>query len=110
MDYLRGIAIIWSLCVLVLPGMYIGYKWVEADERREEEDRRLIEQRRREFAEDIEQCGQRMRNADRVREILNTRKQTIKYTGLFSGEDVERKLNNERGVSCAVLDLPTLWS
>ena len=95
MDYIRGLAIIWSLCVLCLPGAVICCIWEEWDKRREKKDRFLIDQRRREFAEDIEYCGQRMRNADRISEILNTRKQTIKYTGIFSGEEVERKMNNE---------------
>ena len=95
MDWLRGIAIIWSLCCLVLPVAIIGYVWERNETRRAKKDKFLIEQRRREFAEDIEQCGQRMRNADRVCEILHTPKQTIKYTGIFSGEEVERKLSNE---------------
>lgn len=95
MDWLRGIAILWSLSCLVLPSAIVMCIWEEYEKRREKKDKFLIEQRRREFAEDIEHCGQRMRNADRVCEILHTPKQTIKYTGIFSGEEVERKLSNE---------------
>lgn len=95
MDWLRGIAIIWSLCMLFLPGAIVMCIWEEVEKRRVQKDKLLIEQRRREFAKDIERCGQRMMNADRVSEILHKGKQTIKYTGVFSGEEIERKLNNE---------------
>ena len=95
MDWLRGIAIIWSLCALVLPGAIVMCIWEEVEKRRDKKDKYLIEQRRRQFAEDIEMCGQRMRNADRICEILHKGKQTIKYTGIFSGEEIERTMNNE---------------
>ena len=95
MDWLRGIAIILSLDVLFLFGAAVYYLWEKMNKHREQKDRALIERRRREFAEDIERCGQRMRNADRICEILHKGKQTIKYTGIFSGEEIERKMSNE---------------
>lgn len=95
MDWLRGIAIILSLDVLFLFGAAVYYLWEKMNKHREQKDRALIERRRREFAEDIEMCGQRMRNADRICEILHKGKQTIKYTGIFSGEEIERTMSNE---------------
>lgn len=98
MDYLKGLAIIWCICVLVLPIATAVCIWEENDKRKTKQYIRLTAQRRKAFADDIEQCGRRMRDTDRRCEVLNKpieKKQLIKYTGLFSGEEVERILNDE---------------
>lgn len=98
MDYLRGLAVIWCLCLYALPIMTVICIWEEIDKRREKKYNRLIAQRRKAFADDVQRCGRRMLDTDRRCETVNKafeKKQTIKYTGLFSGEEVERILRNE---------------
>lgn len=95
MDWLRGLAIIWCICVIVSPIMALCCIWEEIEKRIKKKDKYLIEQRRREFAEDCERAGRNMINADRIQKIVaeNGKKQNIKYTGLFSGADVETALS-----------------
>lgn len=98
MDYLRGLAIIWCLCLYVLPAMTIVCIWEEKDKRRAKQYSRLIANRRKAFANEVQRCGQRMRDTDHRCEVLSKpieKRQNIKYTGLFSGEEVERILNDE---------------
>lgn len=98
MDYLRGIAVVWRICVLILPIATAVCVWEEVDKRKKEKDRRKIARGRRLFNESVERCGRRMFDTDRRCETVNKafeKKQTIKYTGIFSGEEVERILRNE---------------
>ena len=98
MDYLRGFAVIWCLCLYALPIMAVICIWEEIDKRREKKYSRLIAQRRKAFADEVQRCGQSMRDTDHRCEVLNKpieKRQNIKYTGLFSGEEVERILRNE---------------
>lgn len=98
MDYLKGLAIIWCLCIYVLPVMTVACIWESIDKRNTKKYIRLTTQRRKAFANEVQRCGQRMRDTDHRCEVLNKpieKRQNIKYTGLFSGEEIERKLNNE---------------
>lgn len=90
-----GIITILIISIFVLPVLIWYMVWDSNDKKRREKAKRTLKKRKKEFAEECERAGQRMMNADRNKSIIEDnvpkKKQTIKYTGLFSGENAPKE-------------------
>lgn len=65
------------------------------DKRKEEKAKKKKERRKEQFKAECEAAGRNLMNADSVKAFIHTkgRKQTVKYTGLFSGAEIEKELS-----------------
>lgn len=83
------------ILLFVLPVLIWYMVWDSNDKKRREKAKKILKKRKKEFAEECERAGQRMMNADRNKSIIEDnvpeKKQTIKYTGLFSGENAPKE-------------------
>lgn len=90
-----GLITILIILLFVLPVLFCYMVWDSKDRKRREEAKRLLIQKKKQFKMECERAGQRMMNADRNKSIIEDnvpkKKQTIKYTGLFSGENSPEK-------------------
>ena len=80
-------------CVLLLPIMIYEH----FEKKRNDKAKRNKKQRKFEYQQECERLGRKMINEDNIRKVLaeNTKikkMQTIKYTGYFSGQEVEKML------------------
>ena len=90
-----GLITILIILIFVLPVLLWYMVWESKDRKRREEAKRTLKKRKKEFAEECERVGQKMMNADRNKSIIEDnvpeKKQTIKYTGVFSGENAPKE-------------------
>lgn len=80
-------------CILMLPIAICEH----FEKKRNNKAKRNKEQRRFEYEQECERLGRKMINEDNIRKVLaeNTKikkMQTIKYTGYFSGQEVEKMM------------------
>jgi hypothetical protein len=67
------------------------------EKKRNNKAKRNKEQRKFEYEQECERLGRKMINEDNIRKVFaentkNKKMQTIKYTGYFSGQEVEKML------------------
>ena len=90
-----GLITILIILLFVLPVLIWYMVWDSKDRKRREEAKRLLIQKKKQFKMECERAGQKMMNADRNKSIIENnvpeKKQTIKYTGLFSGENAPKE-------------------
>lgn len=86
-----GLITILIILIFVLPALLWYMIWESNDKKKRKQAKRISTQRKKEFKMECERAGQRMMNADKSKAIIESnipkREQTIKYTGLFSGEN-----------------------
>lgn len=90
-----GLITILIILIFVLSVLIWYMVWDSKDKKRREQAKKMLKRRKKEFAEECERAGQRMMNADRNKNIIeenaHKKKQTIKYTGVFSGENAPKE-------------------
>ena len=90
-----GLITILIILIFVLPVLLWYMVWDSKDKKRREQAKRILIQRKKEFKKECERAGQRMMNADKSKAIIESnvpkKEQTIKYTGLFSGENAPKE-------------------
>ena len=90
-----GIITILIILLFVLPVLFCYMVWDSKDRKRRQEAKRLLIRKKKQFKMECERAGQKMMNADRNKSIIEDnvpkKKQTIKYTGLFSGENAPKE-------------------
>lgn len=97
MQMVDGMIIIFEMCVVFLISAGIVTVWEQTIKRRIRKANRMRRLRKIQYAREVEYLGKRMMRSDNNARILRedidakpSKKQNIKYTGIFSGEEVTK--------------------